>query len=41
MKFDSDEVLNVLPNGNHVPVHVTGRVGAVTFEEVDYIRVIH
>jgi hypothetical protein len=41
VKFDRDAVLNVLPNGNHVKVHVTGIVGSTTFEGVDTIRVIN
>ena len=41
VKFDRREVLNVLPNGEHVKVHVTGIVGTTTFEGVDTIRVIH
>ncbi|MBI5075871.1 MAG: hypothetical protein HZB62_11995 [Nitrospirae bacterium] len=41
VKFDRNAVITLLPNGTHVPVHVTGRVGATTFEGVDYIRVIH
>lgn len=40
VKFKRSDVINILPNGEHVPVHVTGRVGAVTFEGVDVIRVI-
>ncbi len=41
VKFDRSAVLAVLPNGNHVPVHVTGRIGSATFEGVDFIKVIH
>jgi hypothetical protein len=39
VKFKRSEVINVLPNGDNVTVHVTGKVGAVTFEGVDVIRV--
>ena len=41
VKFDRDSVIGVLPTGDHVPVHVTGRIGNATFEGVDFIRVIH
>ena len=41
VKFDRSSVIAVLPNGDHVPVHVTGRIGSATFEGVDFIRVIH
>jgi len=41
VKFRKSEALKVLPDGNRVPVHVIGRLGAMTFEGVDYIRVIH
>lgn len=41
VKFDRSEVINVLPCGNHVPVHVTGKVGTITFEGTDIIRVIN
>jgi hypothetical protein len=41
VKFDRSAVIAVLPTGNHVPVHVTGRIGSTTFEGVDFIRVIH
>ena len=41
VKFDRSSVIAVLPVGDHVPVHVTGRVGGATFEGVDFIKVIH
>jgi hypothetical protein len=41
VKFDRNPVIAVLPTGDHVPVHVTGRIGTATFEGVDFIRVIH
>jgi hypothetical protein len=41
VKFRRSEVIAVRPAGNHVPVHVTGRVGTTPFEGVDIIRVIH
>jgi hypothetical protein len=40
VKFKRSDVINLLPNGENVLVHVTGKVGAVTFEGVDSIRVI-
>jgi hypothetical protein len=40
VKFKRSEVINVLPVGDHVPVHVTGQVGATNFDGVDVIRVI-
>lgn len=40
VKFKRSDVINLLPNGEHVPVHVTGKVGTVTFEGVDIIRVM-
>ncbi len=40
VKFRRSEVLAVLPEGRHVPVHVTGMVGSTPFEGVDIIRVI-
>lgn len=39
VKFKRADVINLLPNGEKVTVHVTGTVGAVTFEGVDIIRV--
>ncbi|OGW45719.1 MAG: hypothetical protein A2Y66_01370 [Nitrospirae bacterium RBG_13_41_22] len=41
VKFKRADVINILPNGDNVPVHVSGTVGTVTFEGVDTIRVIH
>jgi len=41
VKFKRADVINILPNGDNVQVHVSGTVGAVTFEGVDVIRVIH
>ena len=41
VKFKRADVINLLPNGDNVLVHVTGTVGTVTFEGVDTIRVIH
>jgi hypothetical protein len=41
VKFDRSAVLALLPIGNHVPVHVTGKIGSATFEGVDFIRVMH
>jgi hypothetical protein len=40
VKFRRSAVIAVLPEGKHVPVHVTGRVGAVQFDGIDVIRVI-
>jgi hypothetical protein len=40
VKFKRSDVINLLQNGESVPVHVTGRVGSTTFEGVDVIRVI-
>jgi large repetitive protein len=40
VKFKRSEVIALLPEGKHVPVHVTGKVGSVNFEGVDIIRVI-
>jgi hypothetical protein len=39
VKFKRSEVIAVLPEGRHVPVHVTGMVGTTQFEGVDVIRV--
>ncbi|MHB8844499.1 MAG: carboxypeptidase regulatory-like domain-containing protein, partial [Nitrospirota bacterium] len=41
VKFDRSAVINLLPAGDHVPVHITGAVAGTTFEGVDVIRVIH
>ena len=40
VKFKRSEVVNLLSNGEQVPVQVTGKVGATPFEGVDVIRVI-
>lgn len=40
VKFRRSEVLRVLPSGERVPVHVTGKVGSVVFEGVDLTRVM-
>ncbi|ACM19176.1 CARDB domain repeat-containing isoprenoid cyclase, putative [Geotalea daltonii FRC-32] len=40
VKFRRSEVINLLPSGDRVPVHVTGKVGSVVFEGVDLIRVM-
>ncbi|HWR57855.1 MAG TPA: hypothetical protein VN328_03110, partial [Thermodesulfovibrionales bacterium] len=40
VKFKRSNVINLLPLGDNVRVHVTGKVGATTFEGVDAIRVI-
>jgi hypothetical protein len=40
VKFNRSAIINLLPDGDHVPVHVTGKVGPATFEGVDIIRVM-
>ena len=40
VKFKRSEVIAVLPEGRHVPVHVTGMVNTTPFEGVDVIKVI-
>ena len=40
VKFRRSDVIAVLPAGEHVPVHVTGKVATSLFEGVDIIRVI-
>jgi hypothetical protein len=40
VKFRRSDVITVLPNGDSVPVHATGKVGTMIFEGVDVIRVI-
>lgn len=40
VKFKRSTVIAILPEGKHVPVHVTGKVGGVVFEGVAIIRVI-
>jgi large repetitive protein len=41
VKFRRSDVINILPAGDNVMVHVSGIVGTVTFDGVDIIRVIH
>ncbi len=41
VKFKRSDVIAILPVGEHVLVHVTGKVGTMTFEGVDTIRVMH
>jgi prenyltransferase beta subunit len=40
VKFRRSDVIDVLPEGDEVPVTLTGTVGMVTFEGMDSIRVI-
>ncbi len=40
VKFRRSDVIAVLPPGDHIPVHVSGKVGTTTFEGVDVIRVM-
>jgi hypothetical protein len=40
VKFRRSAVISILSTGEQVPVHVTGKAGAMTFEGVDIIRVI-
>ncbi|HBT83867.1 MAG TPA: hypothetical protein DEB35_10900, partial [Desulfuromonas sp.] len=40
VRFKRSDVIAVLPAGNDVPVHVTGKVGPVQFEGVDLIKVL-
>jgi subtilase family serine protease len=40
VKFKRSDVINKLPNGENVKVHVSGKVGTTTFDGVDKIRVI-
>ncbi len=40
VKFKRSDVINLLPNGEQVTVHVTGRVGVTTLDGVDIIRVM-
>ena len=40
VKFKRGDVISLLPNGELVPVHVTGRVGTTSFDGVDIIRVM-
>lgn len=41
VKFRRSDVIAVLPGGERVPVHVSGKVGSTTFDGVDVVRVIH
>ena len=40
VKFSRSDVIGILPEGDEVPVTVTGTVGTTTFEGVDTIRVL-
>jgi len=40
VKFKRSDAISLLPSGEHVVVHVTGKVGSTAFEGVDIIRVI-
>jgi hypothetical protein len=40
VKFRRSDAINVLPLGDSVTVHVTGKVGSTTFDGVDVIRVM-
>jgi large repetitive protein len=40
VKFNRNDLISLLPNGDSVPVHLSGKVGSITFEGVDVIRVI-
>lgn len=40
VKFKRSDLINLLSAGDKVTVQVTGKVGAMTFEGVDVIRVI-
>ena len=40
VKFKRNDVIAVLPAGDHVPVHVTGMVGSTPFEGMDIIRIL-
>ncbi|HBA87054.1 MAG TPA: hypothetical protein DCZ75_03435 [Geobacter sp.] len=40
VKCKRGELIDVLQAGDKVPVKVTGRVGSMTFEGVDVIRVV-
>lgn len=40
VKFKRNELIGLLSAGDRVPVHVTGKVGAMSFEGVDIIKVI-
>jgi len=40
VKFKRDDVINILPAGNNVPVQITGLMGISPFYGEDYIKVI-
>jgi hypothetical protein len=40
VKFKRTDVIDLLPNGDNVIVHINGTVGDVDFEGVDMIRVV-
>ncbi len=40
VKFKRSDVINLLPDGDHVTVHVTGKVGTMSYDGVDIIRVM-
>jgi len=40
VKFKRCDAVALLPEGRHVPVHITGMIGAANFEGVDIIKVI-
>ena len=40
VKFRRSDLINLLSEGERVPVQVTGKVGSMLFEGVDVIRVI-
>jgi hypothetical protein len=41
VKFKRSDLINLLRDGESVPVHVTGKVGSTPFDGADVIRVIH
>jgi large repetitive protein len=41
VKFKRSDVIALLPTGEKVPIHVTGKVGSTIFDGVDIIRVIN
>ncbi len=40
VKFKRSDGIRILPLGESVPVHVTGKAGTTSFEGVDVIRVM-
>jgi len=40
VKFRRSDVIKLLPNGEQVTVHVTGKAGAASFEGIDVIKVL-